>query len=266
MQSTTVVSSEEIISQTIVSTYFQKLQDNLKTDVVIVGAGPSGLVAAADLAKSGFKVTVFERKLAPGGGTWGGGMLFNEIVIQDDALSIVQDFGINVKSQKNGYYSLDAVEFASGLIYGAVHAGAVIFNAVTVEDIVFNGSKIGGTVILWTPVEQCGLHVDPLVVCSRAVLDSTGHPSSIARIASEKAGIKLNTSCGGISGEKPMWVDEGEKSTVANTGEIYPGLFVSGMAANNVHGGFRMGPIFGGMLLSGRKVAAAIKSSLDAGV
>jgi thiamine thiazole synthase len=34
------------------------------------------------------------------------------------------------------------------------------------------------------------------------------------------------------------------------------------MAANNVQGGFRMGPIFGGMLKSGRKMAALIASDL----
>jgi len=39
------------------------------------------------------------------------------------------------------------------------------------------------------------------------------------------------------------------------TKEVYPGLIVSGMAANAVHGGPRMGPVFGGMLLSGEKAA-----------
>jgi len=42
---------------------------------------------------------------------------------------------------------------------------------------------------------------------------------------------------------------------VENTREVFPGLFVSGMAANESYGGYRMGPVFGGMLLSGRKAA-----------
>ena len=48
-----------------------------------------------------------------------------------------------------------------------------------------------------------------------------------------------------------------------NTKEIFPGLFVSGMAANGVSGSFRMGPIFGGMLNSGKKVAELILKKLE---
>ncbi|MBU4194293.1 MAG: ribose 1,5-bisphosphate isomerase, partial [Actinobacteria bacterium] len=40
-----------------------------------------------------------------------------------------------------------------------------------------------------------------------------------------------------------------------NTREVYPGMMVCGMAANTVFGSPRMGAIFGGMFLSGRKVA-----------
>jgi thiamine thiazole synthase len=50
--------------------------------------------------------------------------------------------------------------------------------------------------------------------------------------------------------------------TVENTKEVFPGLFVSGMAANQVYGGYRMGPVFGGMLLSGRKAALEMMKSL----
>ena len=57
---------------------------------------------------------------------------------------------------------------------------------------------------------------------------------------------------------------EGERTTIDNTKEIYPGLFVSGMAANGVSGSFRMGPIFGGMLLSGKKAAALMAAAIEA--
>jgi len=55
-----------------------------------------------------------------------------------------------------------------------------------------------------------------------------------------------------------MWAELGEAQILENTREVYPGLYVTGMSANATFGSYRMGPIFGGMLLSGRKVAELI--------
>jgi thiamine thiazole synthase len=52
-----------------------------------------------------------------------------------------------------------------------------------------------------------------------------------------------------------MWAEKAETLTLDNTREVFPGLYAAGMAANATFGGPRMGPIFGGMLLSGEKVA-----------
>ena len=256
--------SENLISAAIVSKFNAKLLDHLIVDVALVGAGPSALVAAHYLAKAGVKTALFERKLAPGGGTWGGAMLFNEAVVQDDALEILDEFGIRHEAVAGapGYHTLDSVEMASGLIFGALTAGAKIFNAMSVEDIVFKSGKVNGLVINWTPVERLGMHVDPLTVLADAVIDGTGHPSEIMNLAANKAQIKLDTETGKIMGERPMWVDSGEASTIVNTKEYYPGLFACGMSANNVSGGYRMGPIFGGMLKSGKKVAELVLASL----
>ena len=258
------MSAENIISTAIINKFSEKLIDGLKLDVALVGGGPSALVAARYLAEAGLKTAIFERKLAPGGGTWGGGMLFNEVVVQDEALDILDDFSITHKQLENapGYHTLDSVEMASGLIFGAVKAGAKIFNSVSVEDLVFKNGQVGGLVVNWTPVERLGMHVDPLTVLARAVVDGTGHPSEIMRMATEKAGIKLNTPDGKIQGERPMWVDQGEAQTVENTLEYFPGLYACGMSANNTGGGYRMGPIFGGMLMSGKKVAELVAGSL----
>ena len=82
---------ETQVSKGIISTYFDKLQRNLQLDVAIVGGGPSGIVAAYYLAKAGLKTALFDRKLSPGGGMWGGAMMFNQIVIQEESLHIVKD-------------------------------------------------------------------------------------------------------------------------------------------------------------------------------
>ena len=114
---------ENIISQAIISKFSGKLQAGLNLDAALVGAGPSALVAARYLADAGLKCALFERKLAPGGGTWGGGMLFNEAVVQQEALPILDDFSIPYEAipEQPGYYTLDSVAMASGLIFGAVN-------------------------------------------------------------------------------------------------------------------------------------------------
>ena len=253
---------EEQISGAIVRSFFAKFERHLAVDVALVGAGPSALVAARDLAKAGFKVALYESKLAPGGGTWGGGMLMNEVVVQDDAAAILHEFDIGTAPVGGGYHTVDSVEMASGLIFGARKAGAVIFNSVCVEDVAVHDGVVCGVVINWNPVRRLDMHVDPLVVMSRALVDGTGHPSEITAKVVNKAGMRIASPTGGIVGEKPMWMEDGERTTVENTFRLCPGLYASGMAANNVQGGFRMGPIFGGMLKSGRKIGRLIAEDL----
>ena len=128
---------ETKVSQGIISTYFEKMQKNLNLDVAIVGGGPSGIVAAYYLAKAGLKVAQFDRKLSPGGGMWGGAMMFNQIVVQEEAMDIVRDFDINYAPFEDGLYVMDSVESTASLLYHAVHAGATIFNCYSVEDVIF---------------------------------------------------------------------------------------------------------------------------------
>jgi thiamine thiazole synthase len=256
---------EKRIAHAIVSGFAAKLRDHLEVDVAIVGAGPSGLICGYLLAGKGLKVAIFERKLAPGGGVWGGAMLNNELVIQADVAPLLDELGIRHTDIGDGLVRADSVETASALIYRAVHAGAVIFNSVTVEDVMYKRDRVAGVVINWTPVLIQGLHVDPLMVTAKAVLDGTGHDAPLTAKVAKKAGITLDTPTGGIMGEKPMWAEMGEKATVENTREVYPGLFVSGMAANGVFGSARMGPIFGGMFRSGQRAAELIAKAVSGG-
>ncbi len=253
---------EKIVSAGIIDSWFKKLKENLTVDAAIAGGGPSGLVAAYLLAKKGVKVALFERKLAPGGGMWGGAMMFNEIVVQKEALHLLDEFGIGYTGYARGFYSVDSVHASSALIYHATKAGAIIFNCVSIEDVVFKNNKVNGLVINWAPVHREGMHVDPLVIMSKTVLDATGHDCEVARTVERKNNVRLNTVSGTVIGERSLSADEAEQTTIENTREIFPGLFVSGMAANGVSGSWRMGPVFGGMLLSGEKVARLMAEQL----
>ncbi|MCF8010579.1 MAG: sulfide-dependent adenosine diphosphate thiazole synthase [Clostridiales bacterium] len=250
------------ISKAIINTYNEELIEALHSDVAIVGAGPSGLAAAYYLARKGKKVAIFERKLSIGGGMWGGGMMMNKAVFQEDAKEIFDEFNINYKEYDQGYYVANCVECVAALSLKAVQAGARIFNLVSVEDVMTKDDYLAGLVLNWTPVDTAGLHVDPLMVDARFVLDATGHDAVIVNQLVNKMGAVLKTKNGMPEGEKPMWADRGEEQVVANTGEVYPGLYVSGMAANATYGGQRMGPVFGGMLLSGSKVARELLERL----
>ena len=106
------------------------------------------------------------------------------------------------------------------------------------------------------------LHVDPITMRAKFVVDATGHPAEVARIIEKKSGIRLKTKSGKLMGEQSMWAEIGEDMIVRNSKEVCPGFYVCGMCANAVFGGPRMGPIFGGMLLSGEKVAKELLKNI----
>lgn len=253
---------ERIITQAIIDQYFKKLRRNLSVDVAVVGGGPSGLVCASVLSKNNFKVCLFERKLSIGGGMWGGGMMFNEIVVQEEGKRILDEFGIRSQPYQEGYYTADSIEAISTLCSKAVQSGVTIFNLVSAEDLILQKNRVIGLVLNWTAVEMANLHVDPLTIESRFVVDATGHATEVVAILQKKNDVQLFTETGRIVGEKSLWAEAAERDTMINTREVFPGLYVAGMAANATFGSYRMGPIFGGMLLSGEKVATLIMEEL----
>src|SRR4030043_167047 len=101
---------EVIISKAITESYLKDVLDSMEVDVAVAGAGPSGMVAGYYLAKSKVKVAIFERKLSVGGGMWGGGIMFNRIVVQSEAREVLDEFGISPKEYRKGYYVADAGE------------------------------------------------------------------------------------------------------------------------------------------------------------
>lgn len=248
---------EPLISRVIVQTFAQRFQECLELDVAIVGAGPSGIQAATDLARRGIKVAVFERHLHVGGGMWGGGMLFPRIVVQEEASHILRGLGVRLTTHEGGLYTADSVETVSKATAAAIDAGATVWVGMAAEDVVIREEgRVSGLVVNWGAVEAARLHVDPLALTAQVVIDATGHPAEVTRRLLAK--VPEARLCDGqtcVPGEQPMWAEVGEAALVPNTREVYPGLIVAGMAANAVFAAPRMGAVFGGMFLSGQRAA-----------
>ena len=252
------------ISRAITESFMKDFQKAMDVEVAIGGAGPAGMTAAYYLAKEGIKTVIFERSLRPGGGMPGGGMMFNTIVVQEAARTILDEFDVRTREYETGYYTADSVEASSAICFKAIQAGAKIFNLVSIEDVMIReNDRITGLVLNWSAVSLAKLHVDPLSIRSKVVIDATGHASEICHIVVNKLGGRLSTEGGGIMGERSMWAEVAEGKIIENTREVYPGLIVAGMAANAVCGTPRMGPIFGGMLLSGKRAAVVAKEVLQ---
>jgi len=251
-----------VISRAIIESWNKDLLDSLDIDVAIVGGGPAGLTCGYYLSKKGLKVVLFERNLSIGGGMWGGGMMYNKCVFQQESLPILNEFGIRTQEYQDGYFITDSLETVTTLCSGALKAGLKIFNLIGVEYVMIRQEGVTGLVLNWTAVTMAKLHIDPLTIRAKAIVDSTGHAAEVAGIIVRKIGKKLLTETGEMLGEKPMWAEVGERTIAENTKEIYPGVFVAGMSANAVFGGPRMGPIFGGMLLSGKQAAEIIAARL----
>jgi thiamine thiazole synthase len=246
-----MVLDEISITRAIVTEFTKSFLECTDVDCALVGAGPANLVAAYTLAKSGADVVVFERNIAVGGGMWGGGMMFPRIVVQEEARRFLDEFKIRYTEFEDGLYVADSIESVCRIAASAIDAGARFFNLVSVEDVMIReDNRVSGLVLNWAPVAAAHLHVDPLTIRSKVVIDGTGHDAEICKIVAEKVPETLR-----IQGEQPMWADRGEGVIRDFTKEVYPGLIASGMAANAVSGGHRMGPIFGGMMLSGERAA-----------
>ena len=189
--------------------------------------------------------------------------MFSRIVVQEEGKEVLDEFEVRANKYEKGCYVADSLEAVSTICSSAIKAGARVFNLINVEDVMIReGDRITGLVLNWSAVSWSKLHVDPLTLRCGVAVDATGHDAEVCRIVVGKVGPKLRTKTGDVVGQKAMWAERGEREILENTREVYPGLVVAGMTANAVFGSPRMGAIFGGMLLSGRKAARVARRLL----
>lgn len=250
---------EARISRAIIEEFNRWLQEYIVSDVVIVGAGPSGLMAGRELARKGFKTLIVESNNYLGGGFWIGGYLMNTLTFRSPAEGVLNELGIPYKEVESGLFVTDGPTACSKLISATCDAGVRFLNMTRFEDVVYRNKEVKGVVINWTPVSALPRQitcVDPISIEAKVVIDATGHDACVCRSLERRNILK-------ISEFGPMDVDSSEDLVVEKTGFIHPGLIVAGMAVSTAYGIPRMGPTFGGMLLSGRKAAEIAEEILS---
>jgi thiamine thiazole synthase len=243
--------SEKDVTKAIVSEFTEEFLDYVESDVIIIGAGPSGLMAARRLAEKGVKTLLIESNNYLGGGFWIGGYLMNKLTVREPGERILEEIGVPYKKVKDGLFVADGPHACSKLIGSALDAGSKVINMTKFDDVVIRDDKVAGVVINWTPVSalpRAITCVDPVALESKIVIDATGHDAVVVKSLEERGVVDTE-------GFQGMWVEKSEDAIVEHTQEVYPGLLVTGMAVATTYGSPRMGPTFGGMLLSGEKVA-----------
>jgi thiazole biosynthesis enzyme len=254
--------SEKDVTKAIVSEFAEEFLEYVESDVIIIGAGPSGLIAAKRLAEKGVKVLLVESNNYLGGGFWIGGYLMNKLTVREPGQRILDEIGVPYKKVQEGLYVADGPHACSKLIGAAMDAGVKVLNMTKFDDVVVRKDKVGGVVINWTPVSalpRAITCVDPVALESKIVVDATGHDAVVVKSLEQRGLVE-------IAGFEGMWVEKSEDAVVEKTSEVYPGVFVTGMAVATTFGSTRMGPTFGGMLLSGEKVAELIIDQLKVDV
>jgi len=251
---------EKDVTRAIVSEFARQFNEYVESDCLVIGGGPSGLMAAREIAARGRKVLVIERNNYLGGGFWIGGYLMNKVTVRHPAEETLEELGVPFSQAGDGLFVSDGPHACSKLIAAACDAGVKFANMTIFEDLVLRQERrVAGAVVNWTPVGALPREitcVDPVALEARMLLDSTGHDACAVHKLRERGLIE-------VPGYGAMWVEQSEDLVVEHTGEVHPGLVVAGMAVATTFGLPRMGPTFGAMLLSGKKAAGIILESLE---
>jgi len=96
---------EKEITRAIAEMFYETFIDYADSDVIIIGAGPSGLMAGKELAQMNFKTLIVEQNNYLGGGFWVGGYMMNPITVRAPAQKIFDELNIHYKQVSEGLYA-----------------------------------------------------------------------------------------------------------------------------------------------------------------
>ena len=176
-------SSESSVTRAIISQFAKDMEGFAETDVIIVGGGPSGLMAARDLALKKVRVLVVERNNYLGGGFWIGGFLMNTITVRAPGHKILDELDIRYKMFEKGLYVTPGPLACSKLIAAACEAGVSILNMAQFDDVVLREkNRVAGAVVNWTPVSALPRQitcVDPVALEAMQAIKRIFDPNGI---------------------------------------------------------------------------------------
>jgi len=242
--------SEKDVSYAIVSEFSKQFLEYVESDCIIIGSGPSGLMAGMEVAKEGFRVLIIERNNYLGGGFWIGGYLMNKVTLRAPGEEILKGLGVPCIETKPGLFVADGPYCVSKLIASCCDVGVKFLQMTVFDDLVLQEeNRVCGAVVNWTPIQALPREitcVDPIALETKVLIDATGHDACCVKKLEERGLIKTK-------GFGAMWVSKSEDLVVEHTCEAWPGLVVIGMATATTYGLPRMGPTFGAMLVSGEK-------------
>ena len=117
--------TESEITNAIVSNFAEDMKQFANTDVIIVGGGPSGLMAARELSSNGVKTLIVERNNYLGGGFWIGGYLMNTITVRKPGQEILEELNIPYGQFNENLYTACGPHACSKLIAAVCDASLI---------------------------------------------------------------------------------------------------------------------------------------------